>query len=73
MATNGKSKKSKKKLLIFSGIGIVVVVLVLVIVLGSKRETVISVQTEKAQRRTITQIVTASGKIQPETMVKINA
>jgi len=73
MATNGKSKKNKKKIFIFSGIGVVVIALILVVVLGSKKENVITVQTEKASKRTITQIVTASGKIQPETMVKINA
>jgi HlyD family secretion protein len=70
MANN---KKSKKKLFIFSGIGVVVLVLVLVVLLGSKRENIISVQTEKVARRTITQVVTASGQIQPETTVKINA
>jgi len=71
MATNGK--KSKKKIIIFSVIGVVLVVLVLLVILGSKRETVFTVQTEKVQRRTITQLVSATGKIQPEVQVKINA
>jgi HlyD family secretion protein len=71
MATNGK--KSKKKLIIFSIIGIVLLVLVLLVILGSKRDTVLTVQSEKIQRRTITQIVSATGKIQPEVQVKINA
>ncbi len=71
MATNGK--KSKKKLIIFSIIGVVLVVLVLLVILGSKRDTVLTVQTEKIQRRTITQLVSATGKIQPEVQVKINA
>jgi len=71
MANTGK--KSKKKIIIFSIIGVVLVVLVLLVILGSKREPVITVQTEKIQRRTITQIVSATGKIQPETQVKINA
>ena len=70
---NGKGKKSKKKLFILSGIGAVLLALVLIVLLGSKRENVINVQTEKVQRKSITQIVTASGKIQPEKMVKINA
>ena len=70
---NGKGKKSKKKIFIFSGIGVVLIALVLIVLLGSKRENVVSVQTEKVQRKSITQIVTASGKIQPETAVKINA
>lgn len=71
MATN--SKKSKKKIIIFSIIGVVLVLLVLLVILGSKRDTVFTIQTEKIQRRTITQIVSATGKIQPETKVKINA
>lgn len=71
MAKNGK--KSRKKLIIFSIIGVVLVVLVLLVILGSKRDTVLTVQSEKIQRRTITQIVSATGKIQPEVQVKINA
>jgi HlyD family secretion protein len=71
MATNGK--KSKKKIIIFSVIGVVVIVLVLLVILGSKRESVFTVQSEKVQKRTITQIVSATGRIQPETKVKINA
>ena len=70
---NGKGNRSKKKLFIFSGIGVVLLALVLIVLLGSKRENVVNVQTEKVQRKSITQIVTASGKIQPEKMVKINA
>jgi HlyD family secretion protein len=41
--------------------------------LNLKREPIITVQTEKVLRRTLTQIVTATGKIQPEVQVKINA
>ncbi len=66
-------KKSKKKIIVFSIIGVVVVVLTLLVILGSNRETVLSVQTEKVERRTITQTVSSTGKIQPEVMVKINA
>ncbi|HEY4612515.1 MAG TPA: efflux RND transporter periplasmic adaptor subunit [Bacteroidota bacterium] len=71
MANNGK--KSKKKIIIFSLIGVVVVVLTLLVILGSNRETVFTVQTEPVERRTITQTVSATGKIQPEVQVKINA
>jgi len=46
---------------------------VLLVILGSKKETVLTVQTEKIQKRTITQIVSATGKMQPVTQVKINA
>jgi len=70
MATNGK--KSKKKVIIFSALGVVVIALLLVVFLGSKREQVFAVQVEGAQKRTITQVVTATGKIQPEIQVKIS-
>jgi len=70
MASNGK--KTKKKIVIFSAIGLVVIALGLVLFLGSKRENVVPVQVEKVKRRTITQVVTATGKIQPEVQVKIS-
>jgi HlyD family secretion protein len=73
MANGTKKAKSKKKIIIFSIIGVVVLALVLLVVLGSKRETVITVQTEKIEKRTLTQVVSATGKIQPELQVKINA
>ncbi|MEE9225357.1 MAG: efflux RND transporter periplasmic adaptor subunit, partial [Bacteroidota bacterium] len=66
------NKRSRKKIFIFSGIGAVLVVLVLLVILGSKKGNVIEVQTEKASLRTLTQTVTASGKIQPEVQVKIS-
>ena len=71
MATNGK-KKTRKRIIIWSVIGVLVIALGVVIFLGSRKENVITVQVEKAQRRTITQVVTATGKIQPEVMVKIS-
>ena len=71
MATNGK-KKSKKRLIIFSILGAVVVALVVLAILGSNREPILPVQVEKVQRRSITQIVTATGRIQPELQVKIS-
>jgi len=69
MANN--TRKSKKKLFIFSGIGVLLIVLVVLVVMGSKKEAVISVQTEKVARRTITQRVIATGKIYPEVQVTI--
>ncbi len=68
MANN---KKSKKKVIIFSIIGGLLIVLTLLVILGSKKEPVYTVQTEKAVRRTITQVVTATGKIYPEVQVVI--
>src|SRR5574341_1663722 len=70
---NGNGKKSKKKIIILSIIGVVVLGLAALVFLGSNRETIVSVQTEKLEKRSITQIVTATGKIQPEIQVKINA
>ncbi|HSQ74725.1 MAG TPA: efflux RND transporter periplasmic adaptor subunit, partial [Bacteroidota bacterium] len=69
MAKNGK--KNKKKIIIFSIIGVMVIALALVVFLGSRKEPVITVQVEKAQFRSLTQVVTATGKIQPEVLVKI--
>jgi HlyD family secretion protein len=70
MAKNGK-KRNKKKIIIFSIIGLLVIALGLVVFLGSRKEPVITVQVEKVQARTLTQVVTATGKIQPEVQVKI--
>lgn len=68
MANN---KKSKKKIIIISSIIIVLAILAILVVLGGKKEPVYTVQTERATLRTITQVVTATGKIQPEVQVVI--
>lgn len=69
---NGK-KKSKKKLFIFGGLGVLVVAVILLVILGGSKEEIIPVQTEKVARRTITQVVSATGKINPVFEVKITA
>jgi HlyD family secretion protein len=65
-------KKSKKKPIIIA----VVLVLILVIVSGAflstKGKKAVAVTTEKVTKKTITQSVSATGKIQPETEVKIS-
>lgn len=66
------NKKSKKKLYIFGGIGLLILILVLVAFIGGNKEEIISVQTEKVTKRTITQTVAATGKINPEFKVVIN-
>jgi len=68
MANN---KKSKKKIIIFSIIGGLLIIVALLVILGSKKEPVYTIQTEKVARRTITQAVTATGKIYPEVQVII--
>jgi HlyD family secretion protein len=66
-------KKNRKKIIIFSLLGLLVVIVVLVVILGGSKETIVTVQTERIARATITQVVEATGKIQPQTQVKINA
>ena len=68
---NPKSKK-RRKLIVFSVIGLAVVGLALTAVLR-KRETMITVQTEKVAPRNLTEIVVANGRIQPVLQVKISA
>jgi HlyD family secretion protein len=63
--------KSRKKIIIISIIGGLLIVLTLLVILGSKKEVVVPVETEKVVRRTITQSVTATGKIYPEVQVVI--
>jgi len=66
-----KSKKRKKLFLI---IGIVLLFLIIIAVfLSGRKEKLIEVQTEKITKRSITQIVTATGKIQAEKKVNIGA
>ncbi|MFI5236705.1 MAG: efflux RND transporter periplasmic adaptor subunit [Ignavibacteriales bacterium] len=68
---NGKRKKSKKKLFIFGGIGLLVVILIIVALAGGGKEDIILVQTEKVEKKNITQTVTATGTIDPEFKVVI--
>ncbi len=67
--------KNNKKL---RNLIIVVVVLIVIAVIGKKvgwfgKEDLTRVTTEKVMRRTITEVVSASGKVQPEVEVKISA
>jgi HlyD family secretion protein len=68
---NGKRKKSKKKLIIFGGLGLLVIILIIVVIAGGSKENIILVQTEKVEKRNITQTVTATGTIDPEFKVLI--
>lgn len=68
--TNDK-KRNKKKIIILSSILVLFVILIVLAVLGTNKEEVFIVQTELVQRRTITQIVSSTGKIDPEFKVVI--
>jgi len=63
--SNAKKKKSKKKLFIFGGLGLLLLVAVLLAVFGGDKEKIVKVQTEKVEKRNITQIVSANGNINP--------
>ena len=63
--------KNRRKTLIFSIIGVVLVLLTAGAIL-KKREPVVTIQSEKVTRRTLTEIVVANGKIQPVLQVKIS-
>ena len=66
---NGKKKKSKKKLFIFGGLGLLLVIVIVLVITSGDKEKIISVQTEKSELRTLTQVVSATGKINPEYQV----
>jgi len=61
----------KKKKIIWILISVVAVVIILAIAFGGGKEDVI-VSTEKVKKRTITETVSVTGKIQPEIEVKIS-
>jgi HlyD family secretion protein len=63
--------KKRRKIIIFSLIGLILVALTTAAVLR-KREVVITIQTEKVMRRSLTELVSANGKIQPVLQVKIS-
>jgi HlyD family secretion protein len=71
MFAQPRKKRSRKKLFIILGIVVALVALIGYGIAQKKKEKPIPVTTEKAFRKTITQIVTATGKIQPEVEVKI--
>src|SRR3984893_1939395 len=73
-ATPAKRKKrwSRKKRYIIWGSVSLVLLWILVTIISGKREKPIPVTTEKAVRKTIVQTVSATGKGQPETEVKIS-
>ncbi|CUT04041.1 efflux RND transporter periplasmic adaptor subunit [Candidatus Chrysopegis kryptomonas] len=71
MANNNRRKR--KRIIVLGGILLLILVSIIVALLSGGRERVVTVQVEKVQRRDITQIVTGTGKIQPEVEVKISA
>src|SRR5438046_8432970 len=66
-----KRRARRKRYIVFGSIGLILL-LIDASVIASKREKPIPVTTEKAVRKTILQTVSATGKVQPETEVKIS-
>lgn len=64
-------RKNKKKILVFGGLGLLLLIVVLAVIFSGDKEKIVSVQTEKVQKRTITQIVTATGTINPVESVEL--
>src|SRR6184192_3157233 len=69
--TAKQRRARRKKQIIYGSIGLIVLCIVASII-WSKRDKPIPVTTEKAIRKTIVQTVSATGKVQPETEVKIS-
>ena len=66
-----EEKRSRKRLFWLIGFAVVVIGVLVAAVASKKREKPILVTTDKAFRKNVTQLVTATGKIQPEVEVKI--
>src|SRR5579859_159850 len=64
-------KTPRKKLLLVIGAAVLILITLGSMIAAKKREKPTAVTTDKAFRKDITQLVTATGKIQPEIEVKI--
>jgi HlyD family secretion protein len=65
-------KKKRRNRIIWISLGALVVLIIALVIIRGGKEKAVSVQTEKVSTRTITEVVQATGKIQPETSVKIS-
>jgi len=61
-----------KRIILFAVLGVIILIVVAVLAKGSGTRAV-DVNTEKAERRNITETVSANGKVQPEVQVKISS
>src|SRR5213082_4210748 len=72
LAQEAKKRRLRRRRNIIFGSAGAALLLIVGLVVAGKREKPIPVTTEKAARRTILQTVSATGKVQPETEVKIS-
>lgn len=70
MKTGSKKKQAQRKWL-FIGIGATLLLLIVIAVFSGKKAPMTVVSTEKVTVRTITQLVSATGKIYPQTEIKL--
>ncbi len=66
-------KKSKKGLIIFLFVIVIIIIAAAMFFMNKKGDNAVKVQTGEVTTRSITQIVSAIGKIKPETEVKISS
>jgi HlyD family secretion protein len=71
--TTIKKRKNKKKIILFGIIGFIILIIIIAALVSSSKEKLVTVQTEPASKRNVTQLVSGSGIIQPETKVDISA
>jgi HlyD family secretion protein len=71
--SNTRKKKARKKKILWAIIISVILLIIISVMISSKKEKLIEVQTEKVKRQNLTQVVTATGKVQSETKVNISA
>ncbi len=71
MAKGKRNKSKKKKILVFGGLGLLLLIVVLAVVFSGDKEKIVTVQTEKVSKRTITQLVSANGTINPVEKVEL--
>jgi HlyD family secretion protein len=72
VAPTPKRKRKSRRRWYFAAAGVLLLALVIVQYQRSKQEKPVTVVVETAARRNLTQLVSATGKIQPETEVKIS-
>ncbi len=67
-------KLTKKKKLLYIGLPLVVLIIIFVVIsMSGNSEEAVSVTTAKVEKQRIVETVTATGRIQPKTQVKISA
>jgi len=68
-----RKKRSNKKAIIAVAIAVLLIAIIIINVLGKQEDKPIPVILDHVQKRTIIQSVTATGKIQPATKIKISS